>query len=264
MTCDRDNKRASRTCKFDVEFLGERIAPAHTGIIAAGGEVHLNLIEKLPLAKHDIVGLARLEFEKKLIEFRHRHEFVAGKPVVFPPAVYAKSVTNPSATNQTVSYQPTTVTAPVTITGGTVSTTQPVISQPIISTSPLTLTARPVLYTPPLPVTSTVPDNVAPSLATIYEQYENNPAAFTGASSATDGANLVLVKGDDFGITVRDNNPAEFQSLVSELVNAGMTITVSSATYGIVTGMLPISELLNVAGFSDTVSISPEMAAILQ
>jgi hypothetical protein len=264
MTIDRNDKRTSRTCTFDVEFLGERIAPAHTGIITAGGEVHLNLIENLPSAKHDIVGLARLEFEKKLIEFRHHHQFVAGKPVVFPPAVYAKSVTNTSATNQTVSYQPTTVTAPVTISGGTVSTTQPVITQPIIATSPVTFTAPPEIR-PPLPVTtSTVPDNVSQSLATIYEQYENNPAAFTGVSSSTDGANLVLVKGDDFGITVHDSNPAEFQSLVSELVKAGMTITVSSGTDGIITGMLPISELLNVAGFSDTISVTPEMAAILR
>jgi len=103
---------------------------------------------------------------------------------------------------------------------------------------------------------------VANALVTIYGEYEQDPAAFNGPTSTANGANLVLFSGDQVGIQIHDSNPTEFQNLIAELTKAGMTITDSSAAYGIATGMLPIGELLAVAQLSPTTSINPEMAPV--
>ena len=61
---------------------------------------------------------------------------------------------------------------------------------------------------------------------------------------------------------VWDRDAAEYQSLTAMLNSAGMTFSSSSAAYGTVVGMLPIAELLTVAQFSQSVSISPQYVPI--
>ncbi len=72
----------------------------------------------------------------------------------------------------------------------------------------------------------------------------------------------MLIEGDQVGIQVQDGNPAEFQTLLTELTQAGMNVSLSSATYGTVIGMLPISDLLAVSQLSQTISITPETTSI--
>ena len=49
---------------------------------------------------------------------------------------------------------------------------------------------------------------------------------------------------------------------MSELQGAGMQITTSSATYGLVVGMLPIAQLPAVAASADASSVTPQFRRI--
>jgi hypothetical protein len=270
MTFDRTNTRTSRHCQFDVESLGERIVPAHIGVMAAGGHIHLNLIERLPSGGHRLLVSESFKLSATPIKLPgHPTPIIVTAPVTVNALMTPKSGTFSSPIKAPGIHGPIIVTAPVAfnalMTPKSGTFTSPVkapgVGSPIIVTAPVTFNALASTVTPPAP--STMLDNVSQALITIYEQYEQNPAGFNGVAASNDGANHVLVQGDEFGITVHDSNPNEFQSLVSELNQAGMTTTISSAADGLVIGMLPISDLLTVANFSPTLSITPEMTGSL-
>jgi hypothetical protein len=68
---------------------------------------------------------------------------------------------------------------------------------------------------------------------------------------------LVVIQGSNFGIQVHDSNPADFDHLLTELANAGLQVTSSSAYYGTIVGMLPISQLPAVATLPEAPSVTP-------
>lgn len=109
----------------------------------------------------------------------------------------------------------------------------------------------------------TLPANVSVTLAAIYNAYEQDPNGFPADIPATDGANRVIVQGDNVGIQVQDGNPADFATLVADLQSAGMQIQTSSAAYGIVVGMLPIAQLPTVGQLPDAPSVTAEMQPLL-
>jgi hypothetical protein len=105
-----------------------------------------------------------------------------------------------------------------------------------------------------------LPPNASVTLDAIYAAFQQDPSDFPANLPTTNEANLVVIQGDNVGIQVHDGNPSDFNTLVTELQNAGMQITTSSATYGVVVGMLPIAELPNVAALPQT----PSMTALMQ
>ncbi len=111
---------------------------------------------------------------------------------------------------------------------------------------------------------TSLPANLSPTLVVIYDAYEQNPGGFPANLPATDGANLVVIQGTNVGIQVRDNNPADFATFLTDLQDAGMQVTTSSAQYGTVVGMLPISQLPAVAELPDMPSVAPLFLPILQ
>jgi hypothetical protein len=291
MIFDRSSTRASRHAKFDVESLGERIVPAHLGFVAAGGHVNLNLLEKLASEHNGL--LARELFKPTDNAFLHHHH---KKPMIETAPVTFSALSTPTLSPLPGKHpvtKPILVTAPITFSALSTPTLSPLpgkhpVTKPILVTAPVIFSAlstptlsplpgkhpvtKPILVTAPVtfnavptPAPAPAPGNVSQTLMVIYEQYEQNPSTFTGATSSTNGANLVPVQGDKFGITVHDSNTIEFQSLSAELAHAGLTAPpgsmspVSNAMDGTITGMLPIAELLTIADFSDTVSINPEM-----
>jgi hypothetical protein len=249
MTFDRSKTRTSRQAKFDVECLGERIVPAHAGFVSAAGHVHLNLVE-------------RLGSEKAFKLHHHRMPVFVTAPVNFNALKAAKD--SPVA-GKLAKNNPFITANPVSITQISASTGSPVaaklpLNNPTITSNPITTTA---LSKPMLPAPKIMPANLSVSLVTIFNQYEKNPGGFTGVTSSTDGTNLVIVNGDRVGITVHDGNPSEFQGLMTELKEAGMTNEVWSAFSGTVVGMLPIAELVTIANYSRNVSVDPELPAHL-
>jgi hypothetical protein len=110
---------------------------------------------------------------------------------------------------------------------------------------------------------NTLPANVSTTLDVIYNAYEASPANFPANLPATDGANRVVIQGSNVGIQVNDSNPADFDQLLSELENDGMQVTVSSAYYGTIVGMLPIAELPAVGALPQAPSVTPLFAPTL-
>ena len=108
-----------------------------------------------------------------------------------------------------------------------------------------------------------LPANVSPTLDVIYNAYETNPGGFPANVPSTGGANMVVIQGTDVGIQVHDGNTADFNSLLTELQSAGMQVTVSSAEFGTIVGMLPIAQLPAVAALPQTPSITPEFVPLL-
>ncbi len=279
MTVDRSKTRTSWRAKLGLEMLDERIVPAHSGFLAAGGHVHLNLIKKPPSGRPINFNpdprpiIVSPPVKLNLLATPSRSPVPGKKPpskpiIVWPP-VKLDSPATPSrspAPSNNPPIQPIIVSAPAKLDDlwepwrSPVPVTVPSI-QPIIVSEPV----KPVMLAEPAkPIINTNPQNVSQALLTVYEQYEQNPTGFTGVSSSSNGASSVLVQGDKFGIVVHDDNASEFQSLVSELEGAGMAISISSTAYGTVAGFLPISEMLAVANFSHTVSISQEMVSSLK
>jgi hypothetical protein len=111
---------------------------------------------------------------------------------------------------------------------------------------------------------TSLPPNVSPTLDVIYDAYEQNPGGFPANLPATDGATLVVIQGTSVGIQVRDSNPADFATFLTDLENAGMQVTIASAQNGTVVGMLPISQLPAVADLPDAPSVAPLFQPILQ
>jgi hypothetical protein len=101
------------------------------------------------------------------------------------------------------------------------------------------------------------PANVSPTLGVIYNAYEQNPGGFPASLSGT-AASSVVIQGSNVGIQVHDSNPADFDLLLTELQNDGLQVTSSSAYYGTIEGMLPISQLPAVATLSGAPSIAPQ------
>jgi hypothetical protein len=135
-------------------------------------------------------------------------------------------------------------------------------SAPAPSSSPQTASATASGSTST--TTTTLPANVSPALATIYAAYEADPSDFPADIPVTNGATLVQIQGTSVGISVKDSNPADFNTLVTALQSAGMQITDSSATYGLVVGFLPVAQLPTVAALSDAPSVAPLYQTMLQ
>ncbi len=102
-----------------------------------------------------------------------------------------------------------------------------------------------------------LPANVSQTLDVIYSAYEQNPGGFPANVPTTDGANMVVIQGTSVGIQVQDSNPAQFDTLLTDLQNAGMQVTLSSAQYGTVVGMVPISQLPAVGQLPEVTSVTP-------
>jgi hypothetical protein len=156
---------------------------------------------------------------------------------------------------------PDSVTAQAATTNPQPSTTS--ITTPVaaaITTSPPTSIASPGgptgTGTSSGSTSSPLPPNASQVLDVIYNAYIQNPSDFPADIPATNGANTVVVQGTNVGIQVHDDNPGDFNTLVSALQAAGMQITSSSATYGTVVGMLPVAQLPTVAALSDAPSIA--------
>jgi len=152
---------------------------------------------------------------------------------------------------------PSPVNMPYAVTAAT-----PVLASPITTTGPVTISSGPTSGTQSggssdTGSQSSLPPNASPVLGVIFNAYTQDPTNFLANLPSTDLANKVVIQGSNVGIQVHDNNPADFATLVSQLQAAGMQISSSSATYGLVVGMLPIAQLPAVAGLPEVPSVTP-------
>lgn len=131
---------------------------------------------------------------------------------------------------------------------GTVAITpnyKPVTNAPV-ATTPTTTAPTPAASTASLANTS----NDLKSLYASFQANGGNAAALAAQYST------LRISGNSVGVDVK-TNAAGFNALVSELTNLGMTITTSSAAYGLVEGYLPITALPTASALPQTISINP-------
>jgi len=136
----------------------------------------------------------------------------------------------------------------------------PVVASPIMPTAPVTISTGPTSGTPSGGSSdsgsqSSLPPNASTVLSQIYDAYTNDPTNFLADLPGV--ASKVVIEGSNVGIQVHDNNPADFATLVSQLQAAGMQISASSATNGLIVGMLPIANLPAVAGLPEAPGVTP-------
>jgi hypothetical protein len=151
----------------------------------------------------------------------------------------------------------------------------PFINNPFAVTAPTPVSASPIMPTHPVTISTgptsgtqsggpsgsgsqpSLPPNASAVLDVIYDAYTKDPTNFLADLQSMGAASKVVIEGTNVGIQVHDNNPADFATLVSQLEAAGMQISSSSATYGLVVGMLPIAQLPAVAELSEAPSVTP-------
>jgi hypothetical protein len=261
--------------------LSERIAPAvHAGFVSLNLVVehspkhHYHKEHKIErsetIKKSDKVGHSRFKFDHSPTVSNNLVSLPMDKPTIVtaPPTDNNVPVGSTNPVYLPMDKPPVVTTLPVVTTGPVLPTNPiflPMDKPPIVMMTASTTTTAPTTPTEkvslPMDKPSIAADNVEQALLTLYQNYEQDPSSFSGGTSSTSG---ILVQGDQVGIDVHDSNAADFQTIVTELTNAGMNITLSSATDGMATGMLPISELLAVAQLSQSLSINPEWAPVLK
>jgi hypothetical protein len=153
--------------------------------------------------------------------------------------------------------KPSPINMPLAVTAAT-----PAFSSPVTTTDPVSVSTGTTSGTKSGDSSDTgsptsLPPNASPALDVIYDAYTQDPTNFLASLPSTDAANKVVIQGSNVGIQVHDNNRADFATLVSQLQAAGMQISSSSATYGLVVGMLPIAQLPAVAGLPEVPSVTP-------
>jgi hypothetical protein len=126
-------------------------------------------------------------------------------------------------------------------------------STPVGSTAPSTASSTPVNPPSISDIKNGPLAKAGQDLITIYDEFEQQGGSATFTSSLS---GRVLIQGANVGVDVTANGGA-FDVFVSNLEHLGMQVLTSSATYGTVEGLLPISELPTVAQNAQTLSVSP-------
>ena len=273
------NKRNSRKTQLDLEHLDLRIAPATipmAAVLVADLKVETRQVRKWetslataqPGSMHESTLIQRIAGEERLmgrqdVQLARIETRAAARlhPAIVLPAsnFFTPNAQNNPVSSSASSSSLTTAAGPsssnttsTTTDSGTTTTTGS--SSPVSSTGTTTDTGS----------QSSLPANVAQTLDVIYNAYVASPGGFRANLPSTNGANLVVIQGSNVGIQVHDGNPADFNSLLTEVHNDGMQVTISSAQYGTIVGMLPISQLPAVASLPQMPSITPEMTPIVK
>jgi hypothetical protein len=292
MNLHQSQKRRTRSVKLDVESLDARIVPAtiHPSIAAAAGVTGAPAATNTDLpdtdsatasahiqARREKLLARRIEKQDRAMEraenrlarqdarslARHpRAATVASHAIVSPSATGPPAAVTVSADN----LRAATSSSPINVvkTPSANSVTAPSANSTMASSGNSTGTTGVTQSgtTTGSQTVSSLPPNAAQTLSVIYSEFEQDPTGFSGPTTSANGANLVVIQGDNVGIQVHDGNPADFNTLVTELQSMGMQITTSDATYGTVVGMLPIAQLPAVATLSQTPSVTPLMQPI--
>jgi len=264
--------RKSRKTQLALEVLDLRIAPATVpmaAVLAAEVRIETRHVQKwetslasaVPGSQHEKTLMHRIAGEERLIgrqEVRLGHMEARAAVVVPASNFFNPNVQPSSATTNFSVASPINTTA--TATSSSSTTTTPISD----ATATGSQTGQGSPTTTDTNSASTLPANVSVTLDAIYNAYTQDPSSFPANIASLDGASMVVIQGSNVGIQVHDGNPADFNGLLTELQNDGLQVTISSAQYGMIVGLLPIAQLPTVASLSQAPSITPELNPVLQ
>jgi hypothetical protein len=266
------NKRISRKTQLDLEHLDMRIAPATistAAVLAAELKVETRQVHKWetslamaqPGSKHESTLIQRIAGEERLMG---RQEVQLARIETRAAARLHPAIILPASNFVNPTHHPILVHPPVTFPVTSTSLTTAAATTSTTTNSGTTTASSNPGTTSDTDSQSSLPANVSVTLDVIYNAYVASPGDFQANLPSTNGANLVVIQGSNVGIQVHDGNPADFNSLMTELQNDGLQVTISSAQYGTIVGMLPIAQLPAIASLSQAPSITPEMIPSLK
>jgi hypothetical protein len=258
------DRRTRRNAQFTLESLDDRIV---LSAAAAGtaAEAAVNTKAALLEQKHE-AKLAKLEarHEATLAKAEARHEAKLAKLEAKEEAKFGKAhgVPTPITINSSTSASTTVSASPAAV-----STAPATTASSGSTTSSGTTTAVPATSTTPGPASTTanstvtsssepLPANVGAALQSLYSEYESAGGGSTFTPSEPTDKQLVI-SGTSVGVNIKVSPTASFNTILSQLESDGLQVTTSSASYGLIDGMLPIADLGTVAQLSGTTSVTP-------
>jgi hypothetical protein len=99
-----------------------------------------------------------------------------------------------------------------------------------------------------------LPANVGGALQSLFQEFESASGNFTPSQPSD---NLLQISGDNVGVNIKVDSSSDFNTVLSRLQADGMQVSASSATFGIITGMAPISNLPSIAQVASSVTAAP-------
>jgi hypothetical protein len=236
------DRRNRRNAHLTLESLDNRIV---LSAAAAGAAAQAAVHTRAALREHrHEAWLARLEA-------RHEASFGKAGGVVLPIVIN----TSPSAAAPVLASPAAVGSAPETsVSSGhaTSSSTTTAVSATNANPAPVTITPGSTGASSSGPL----PGNVAAALQELYKEYESQGGGSSFTPDEPDD-NLLVISGTSVGVEIKASPSADFNSLIGQLRSDGMQISNSSATYGLVDGMLPIADLGVVAQLAGTASVTP-------
>jgi len=266
------NRRIQRQAKLCLESLDERIMPSTIHAAASTGAEKTATIS---VARRHEKHLAMLEAKQERAALRHalrlarrearhhaQHSQTTAPATAKPETMHVLSLAHGRSSVLTPRNRSTSPAAART--GGSsvsgpqllATSSDPGPGTPASMTSPQSPSpgsapsARNVPSEAPPPSTSSsLPPNVAQPLQKIYGEFQDG-----GNITSSNG---IVISGSDVGVQVKSNNTGDFSDFVAQLQSAGLKVIVSDARYGIVVGMVSITQLPDIATLPQSLSVSP-------
>ncbi len=240
----RDQRRKLRKIGSAIELLEGRLVPSTMGMSAPTGvavhpQVHaMSEARQAAIAAREEAIAQRKEIRAERLAARREHMLL-----VREARLNHTTVANIMMANG-MSPSP-----PVTMTASGTSQSAPVIT----SASPITPGSPPAstgTSTTSATTTTTTMPNAGAQLNGLYQTFEQTGG--TGNYGV-----YIQIQGSNVGVSVVAKNGVNFNNFMTELTNLGMQIQASSATYGDVTGFVPIANLPSISQLNDTLALSP-------
>jgi hypothetical protein len=266
----RRDRRTRRQAGFNLETLDDRLVLSATaaGAVASAHEHRL----EVQIARHE-AKLDRLEarHEAKLAQkeatqeariSRLEAQAVSSTPVTINSSGTVSVSGSGSASSTGVSASgstsPTTATpTPITTSGGSLNPGNYVPTYPTSGTGTGTGTNTGSNTTSPGPL----PANVSAALQSLYVEFEGSGGGSSFTPSLPSDKQL-QISGDSVGVDLQMSPSGNFSTFLSQLQSDGLSVSTSSAAYGQVDGMLPISDLPTIAQVAASVTpMSPPILA---
>jgi len=104
----------------------------------------------------------------------------------------------------------------------------------------------------PAPTSSgPLPSNVGAALQSLYSEFKSEGDNFT-AGNPIDKS--LLISGSSVEVSLKIDSGSDFNTALSQLQSDGLQVSSSSATYGVIDGMLPIAQLPAAAQIASSVN----------
>lgn len=244
LTITRRDQRTRRRALFTLETLDDRLvlSASAAGAAAEAASAHAAAVH----ARHE-AKLARIEArgEASLARWAAHHPMstapapilIGGSTAAATPASTSAAASGSAAASP--SFTPATPTS-----GGTIR--------------PTAVTASPMPSTPNDVAPVPLPANVAAALQSLYTEFKDAGSGEFKPSDPID--NTLQISGDNVEVSLKIGSVTDFNSALSQLKSDGMQISASSSTYGLIEGMLPISELPAAGQLASSVTAVPKPA----